>query len=296
MRGRRASRRGSYVNVASRRVRDMFEAVLGGKLGKVSQLLEGGVAIDSLDDDSNTPLNCAAEGDVLVVEELLRHKPDVNAQNKNGVTPLMRAVRSGHADVVQRLVQAGADLQIKNNDGHTAVELATEGGNAAICKLVGIEPSKTKVNIAASQKEQDSPTTLAARRRGSLPAIHGASRQLRGFFDAVSEGDMARVDRLIGLKMVDPANSFDDDGNSPLFFAAEGEVRAHACVRALGLRVGTPRGHGRWVVRAAVLAAWADQAAAGSRVRRRPPEPDGDERADGGGAVRRRGVRRDAAE
>ena len=203
----------------------MFEAVLGGKPAKVQQLLEGGVPVDCLDDDGNTPLICAAEGDVLIVEELIRRAPDVNAMNKNGVTALMRAVRANHKDNVERIVQAGAGLDITNNDNQSAVDIAIEGGNLAICALLGIDASKTKVKMKESKKEQDAPTTLMHRRRGSLPAIHGASRALRSFFDACSEGDVTRVERLLALKMIDPASAFDDDGNSPLYFAAEGEVR-----------------------------------------------------------------------
>jgi hypothetical protein len=52
--------------------------------------LDAGVPVDSLDDDENTPLIIAAEGEDLIVELLLERGADIDKQNRNGVTALVR--------------------------------------------------------------------------------------------------------------------------------------------------------------------------------------------------------------
>ena len=45
-----------------------------------------GVPVDSTDDDQNTPLIIAAEGEELIVETLLERGAAIDKQNRNGVT------------------------------------------------------------------------------------------------------------------------------------------------------------------------------------------------------------------
>jgi ankyrin repeat protein len=51
---------------------------------------------------------------------------EVNAQDKNGATPLHRAVRTRCAAAVKFLLDAGADPKIKNKPGSTAFHLAVQ--------------------------------------------------------------------------------------------------------------------------------------------------------------------------
>jgi ankyrin repeat protein len=55
-------------------------------------------------------------------------KPDVNAKNPNGWTPLHQAVKAGKLSEVQRLIQAGADVNAKNPNGWTPLHMAVEEG------------------------------------------------------------------------------------------------------------------------------------------------------------------------
>ena len=53
---------------------------------------------------------------------------DVNAQNKDGETALMRAVREGNTEVAEALIKAGADLNAQDKKGWTALmEVAYNG-------------------------------------------------------------------------------------------------------------------------------------------------------------------------
>ena len=52
-------------------------------------------------------------------------KGDINAQNKEGETPLHHAVRySENAEIVKELCNAGADIHAKNRYGHTPLHVA----------------------------------------------------------------------------------------------------------------------------------------------------------------------------
>ena len=50
---------------------------------------------------------------------------DPNATDKNGTTPLLRAIRNRNAAAVEVLLDRGADLRAKNNRGSTALQLAS---------------------------------------------------------------------------------------------------------------------------------------------------------------------------
>ena len=55
-------------------------------LSQVIEHLDMGVPVDSTDDDQNTPLIIAAEGEELIVETLLERGAAIDKQNRNGVT------------------------------------------------------------------------------------------------------------------------------------------------------------------------------------------------------------------
>jgi ankyrin repeat protein len=50
-----------------------------------------------------------------VVHMLLEHGADVNARNKNGLTPFVLASQGGHEEIMHVLVQHGADSGAHNN-------------------------------------------------------------------------------------------------------------------------------------------------------------------------------------
>lgn len=71
---------------------------------------------------------------------LLAKKIDVNAQNADGESALLRAVRLNNADMIRLLSSRGADANLSDVFGDTAVTLAYANGNAEIEKLL---PAKT---------------------------------------------------------------------------------------------------------------------------------------------------------
>ena len=78
------------------------------------------------DYDARTPLHVAAsEGNVAVVEYLLKSGASVHARDRNNDTPLLCAIKSCQRDVVRSLIACGAHLQL------SSLELGEELGSLA---------------------------------------------------------------------------------------------------------------------------------------------------------------------
>ena len=93
-----------------------------------------------------TPLHYAADGfldgpawdakrQVQTIQTLLNADAEINAQDKNGATPLHRAVRTRCADAVRCPLKSGADPCLQNKPGSTPFHLAVQntgrGGRGA---------------------------------------------------------------------------------------------------------------------------------------------------------------------
>ena len=76
-----------------------------------------------------------AKRQVQMIELLINAGADIHAQDKNGATPLHRAVRTRCAAAVRFLLKAGADATLRNNPGSTPFHLAVQntghGGSGA---------------------------------------------------------------------------------------------------------------------------------------------------------------------
>ncbi len=72
---------------------------------------------------------------VRTIELLLKAGSDIHARDKNGATPLHRAVRTRCAAAVQFLLEAGSDATLRNKPGSTPFHLAVQntgrGGSGA---------------------------------------------------------------------------------------------------------------------------------------------------------------------
>src|SRR5229473_1701575 len=94
----------------------------------------------------SSPLHYAADGfiggpawdakrQVATIRHLLCKGADIHLQDKNGATPLHRAVRTRCAAAVRCLLAAGADPTIRNKPGSTPFHLAVQntgrGGSGA---------------------------------------------------------------------------------------------------------------------------------------------------------------------
>jgi ankyrin repeat protein len=132
------------------------------------------------------PLHYAADGSperdakrqVAMIQLLLEAGADVHAQDKNGATPLHRAVRTRCADAVKCLLNAGADAAMRNKPGSTAFHLAVQntgrGGS-------GSEPAKAaqreiiriflERGVSPTLKDAKGKTVLEWARNGDIREI-----------------------------------------------------------------------------------------------------------------------------
>lgn len=117
------------------------------------------------------PLHYAADGyivsdlwdekkQVAMIRLLLKAGADMNAQDKNGATPLHRAVRTRCAAAVKCLLSAGADPTIRNKPGSTAFHLAIQntgrgGSGAEIAKMAQREIIQAFLDRGVSSKMKD---------------------------------------------------------------------------------------------------------------------------------------------
>jgi ankyrin repeat protein len=97
-------------------------------------LLEVGADIAATNRRSAGPLHYAVDGipgsanwdpesQVEVIDRLLDSGADPNVPDKNGTTPLHRAVRNRCSAAVARLLEAGADPDVRNRRGSSARQL-----------------------------------------------------------------------------------------------------------------------------------------------------------------------------
>ena len=75
-------------------------------------------------------------GDLPEVKRLLAAGAEVNAQDKNGITPLMAASLAGHREVVEFLLAKGAEVNAQDKSGKTALMFATRMNHPEVRELL----------------------------------------------------------------------------------------------------------------------------------------------------------------
>ena len=142
--------RGAQLNARDEEGRTaLMHAVERGDVEVVEALLQAGADASVSDENGATALLYAlAEPESykapdlgsnrLAAARLLLHAKigNVNAQNENGETLLMRAVIRGDAEIVKSLLDHGADANLSDVLGHTAAVFAYEKNQTAIQDLL----------------------------------------------------------------------------------------------------------------------------------------------------------------
>lgn len=101
-------------------------------------------------EELNQLLAAAANADDERVAQLLNDGLDINQQNADGETALMRAAMKGHNGFVETLIKDfKADPSLRNKGGKTAEEIAWDLGAAATASAIGKYLIETK---SAEQK------------------------------------------------------------------------------------------------------------------------------------------------
>lgn len=204
------SRHPSQINSqGSRGYTALHWAALRGHTKVVRLLLEAGADQNIRNTRKSTPLLLAAwKGNIETVVELLgsaKSKPDIDAQNEGGLSPLMWAAREGWQNVVEVLLHAGADplAQGRNNKelSYNAIEYARES------------KAKTKATVES----------LLTRERDVSPEVISALDAVRGRWQLCADDDQMCSGKAVGSS-TDAQNDHTSSPPSPGAIAAGGST------------------------------------------------------------------------
>jgi len=196
---------------------ELFQAIEDRNVRLVQECLDAGVPADATDDNQNTALILAAESEPDICDCLCKAGANVNAQNKNGVTPLMAAVKDENTPVIALLIAAGADPSIPDKRGRRSVDIAR--GNNELLRALGIDRPPAAEEVKQQVREQ-------------------AVKTVADLLKAIKDGDVNTVWGCLSAGV--PADvTDDDDDNSGLILAASGSpqicdllLKANAFVNA----------------------------------------------------------------
>lgn len=103
----------------------------------VNTLVEKGADIDAKDKHGRAPLlRAVARGEEAVIKLLLENGAEIDGKDYHGRTPLLWAAGRDKEAVVKLLLEKGADIDSKDNQGRMPLLWAAAGGHEAIIKLL----------------------------------------------------------------------------------------------------------------------------------------------------------------
>ncbi len=208
-------------------------------------LLQADADPNICDDYGNYPIHeAAAIGSATLLDSLLTHGAQVDAQTMGGETALMLAASVGSIPCVKLLVQHKANVKIPNWGGQTAILAAALNGHPDIVQLLkqaGAVPGSGDVQelLYAAQAEQPEVVSQILS-TGVDPNI-----EIRGGYTALmlADGVQGSTDAVAAPTVealikggADP-NQADDHAVTPLMYAAlTGKPRTVACLLRYGAK------------------------------------------------------------
>lgn len=214
----------------------LIGAATDGDVKLVQELLKDGTDVNTRDWDELTALIPAASaGNLEIVKILVEKGADINAADKDGITALMEASIMGHASVVEFLISKGADVEATAKSEVSALWLASGEGKTDVLKVL------LKSNADSGNTRVDGITALmTASVGGHADAVkllieNGADPTvtdndgLTPLMNAAEKGDVACLKALTEKTDADFLNQFSKTGFSALIIAA-----AHGHTEAAG--------------------------------------------------------------
>ena len=142
--------------------RQLMDAVGGGQLAQVRELLAAGASVNGAADGGITPLALAAhEGRVETVQVLVEANASLDHVVKDLGTALCVAVARNHVEVARVLVEAGADKSITMRGTVTPLEIAQGLGNARMVEVLSGAAPRSAQPQAAGVEAADGERSLS---------------------------------------------------------------------------------------------------------------------------------------
>jgi len=170
-------------------------------------------------------VNAVKNGNVNTVKKLLNNGANVNqADNENGITPLLTASRNGHTEVVKLLLNKGADVNKAGMFGRTPLWNASQEGHTKVVKVLlgarGIDVNKvenygqTPLIIASYEGHMDIVKLLLAKGADINQVDKDGESALRAASDAGHDD----IVKFLMAKGAD-VNKADNEGRTHLWIA-----------------------------------------------------------------------------
>ncbi|XP_018539495.1 kinase D-interacting substrate of 220 kDa B isoform X2 [Lates calcarifer] len=135
------------LKMTSLAVQSLFSYVEEENLAAIKAHLDKFRDVDSRSDNGQTPLMVAAEqGNLEIVQELIRRGANVNLDDVDCWTALISAAKEGHIEVVRELLENNANLEHRDMGGWTALMWAAYKGCTDVAQLLlekGANPNIT---------------------------------------------------------------------------------------------------------------------------------------------------------
>ena len=113
----------------------LFDAICEGDLNSVELCLKNGVRVNANDKDGRSPLYIAAKlGRFEIVKFLLQEGADIHAKSKSGQSVLYIGAYSGNVEIVKLFHQKGVDINAKDKKGWSPLHCAAYHGHLDIVK------------------------------------------------------------------------------------------------------------------------------------------------------------------
>ncbi|WP_235216659.1 ankyrin repeat domain-containing protein, partial [Archangium violaceum] len=137
-------------------------------------------------------LAAAREGDVELVQGLVKAGTPVDVQNDRGFSPLILAAYHGHTEAVRVLLSAGADACAGDSRGNTALMGAAFKGHADIVELLLKQPCAVDQSNGVGQTALMFARLFGREQVAERLREHGASEAKRDASGRTA-GDWART-------------------------------------------------------------------------------------------------------
>lgn len=125
------------LKMTSLAVQSLFCYVEEENLPAIKAHLDKFREVDSRSDNGQTPLMVAAEqGNLEIVQELIRRGANVNLDDIDSWTSLISAAKEGHIEVVQELLENNANVEHRDMGGWTALMWAAYKGRTEVARLL----------------------------------------------------------------------------------------------------------------------------------------------------------------